>query len=93
MPLAVGAAEVANAHVLGSEVHEFAPDGGGTTVLVLLAESHLSLHTWPEYGYVAVDLFTCGLDMRPEDAVGYLAQQLAPSRTRVQVIERGREDG
>ncbi len=93
LPLTVAAAREANADVLGSEVHEFAADGGGTTVLLLLAESHLSLHTWPEHRFIAVDLFTCGPDMRPHDAVAYLERQLSPSRTRIDVIDRGRDEG
>ena len=91
--LVAAAARAANATVLDSTAHEFGSGGGGTTVLLLLAESHLSLHTWPEYGFVAIDVFTCGQGMRPRDAVGYLEEQLAPARTRIQVIERGLEDG
>jgi len=89
MPIVVAAAKAANADVLSSAVHEFPTDGGGTTALLLLAESHVSLHTWPEYNFIAIDVFTCGADMRPEDAITYLEEQLSPSRTRIQAIPRG----
>ena len=53
------AAEAANATVLHSHFHHFGPDGGVSGVLVL-AESHISIHTWPERNFAAVDIFMCG---------------------------------
>jgi S-adenosylmethionine decarboxylase len=49
---------------------------GGVTVLALLSESHLSIHTWPEHGYAAVDMFTCGNEADPVAAVDFLANRL-----------------
>jgi len=92
LPLAVAAATAAGAEVFATQAHEFAVDGGGTTVLLLLAESHLSLHTWPEHAFVAVDVFTCGPGMSPERAIAHLVEQLAPAHTRIQVVDRGRDD-
>jgi S-adenosylmethionine decarboxylase proenzyme len=54
----VSAAEVSGSHVLGSLVREFQPHG--VTCMLVLAESHLSIHTWPECRYAAVDFFSCG---------------------------------
>ena len=54
----VKAAQAANATVLESWIHDF--PGGGLTGVVLLAESHISIHTWPDHGYAAVDIFMCG---------------------------------
>jgi len=54
----LGAAREVGATVLGETFHKFAPQG--VTGLVSIAESHLCIHTWPEYGYAAVDVFTCG---------------------------------
>ncbi|RMH41726.1 MAG: adenosylmethionine decarboxylase, partial [Deltaproteobacteria bacterium] len=57
-PLMRRAAQAAGATVVGSMFHEFAPQG--VSGVVVVEESHLSIHTWPEYGYAAVDFFTCG---------------------------------
>jgi spermidine synthase len=54
----VAAAEKANATVINSTFHHFSP--WGVSGVVVIQESHLAIHTWPEYGYAAVDLFTCG---------------------------------
>ena len=53
------AAEAADATILHSHFHHFGPDGGVSGVLVL-AESHISIHTWPERDFAAVDIFMCG---------------------------------
>ncbi|MEM7582159.1 MAG: adenosylmethionine decarboxylase [Acidobacteriota bacterium] len=83
------AAELVGATVVGEAYHRFEPDG--VTGVVLIAESHLSIHTWPSRGYVAVDIFTCGgLDPRP--GCELLAQALAAERLRYQEIVRGLPD-
>lgn len=68
------AAKQAKSTLLGEVLHEFEPQG--VTALVLLAESHISIHTWPEQGYAAVDVFTCGRHTDPEKACLYLAEVL-----------------
>lgn len=68
------AAEAAGATILEVVAHQFEPQG--VTVLLLLAESHLSIHTWPETGMAYVDCFTCGESTDPEIAVDYLAMAL-----------------
>src|SRR5690606_21002118 len=60
------AATSAGATMLSHVVHRFTPHG--VTALGLLAESHISIHTWPERGYVACDVFTCGDRTDPERA-------------------------
>ena len=60
------------------------PDG-----TVLLAESHLAIHTWPEYRYAAVDVFSCGETLQPKVAVDYLLEQLGAARTSVVELQRG----
>ncbi|MCD6443029.1 MAG: adenosylmethionine decarboxylase, partial [Thermotogae bacterium] len=55
------AAEVANATIVNWTFHQFSPQG--VSGVVVIAESHLAIHTWPEYRYAAVDLFTCGEDV------------------------------
>ena len=60
------AAKLANATVLNLISNKFEPQG--VTAIALLAESHISIHTWPESNYSAVDIFTCGQNMMPEIA-------------------------
>lgn len=70
----VQAAEVARASVISAHFHHFSPTG--VSGVVIIQESHLTIHTWPEYGYAAVDFFTCGDDVDPEGAKQWLARQL-----------------
>lgn len=83
----LNACHVSNATVLDVSAHKFDPQG--LTVLILLAESHISIHTWPEYDYVAVDAFTCGKNMDPMAAVKYLEEVLRPKKTKHKQITRG----
>jgi len=71
------AAKRAGATLLNLITHAFEPQG--VTGLALLAESHISIHTWPESGYAAVDVFTCGDHTMPERACAVLAAELAAS--------------
>ncbi|MEX0589097.1 MAG: adenosylmethionine decarboxylase [Cyanobium sp.] len=68
------AAKRAGATLLNLITHRFEPQG--VTGLALLAESHISIHTWPESGYAAVDVFTCGDHTMPEKACAVLAAEL-----------------
>jgi len=69
--------------------HRFYPQG--VTAVALLAESHLSIHTWPECGYAAVDIFTCGETADPRRACDYLLEQFAAGRHSMLVLPRGGE--
>lgn len=69
------AAKRAGATLLNLITHRFEPQG--VTGLALLAESHISIHTWPESGYAAVDVFTCGDHTMPEKACAVLAAELS----------------
>lgn len=82
------AAHEAGATVLGSHFHRFGEEGGVTGVL-LLAESHLSIHTWPEHGFAAVDAFICG-SMRLERVRKLLTAALNAERSEWSVHARGR---
>src|SRR5262249_46947132 len=82
----LAAAERIGARIIGETFHRF-PTGGVSGTLVI-AESHLSIHTWPEGGYAAVDLFTCGgLDPRP--GFELIGHELAAASGRMQEIVRG----
>lgn len=82
-----GAAERAGATVLHVHAHRFGGEGGVSGVAVL-AESHISVHTWPEIGYAAFDVFMCG-GCRPQDAVAHLRRELHADRFEVREIPRG----
>ena len=70
----LGAAEETGATVIGEIFHQFSPQG--VTGVVAIAESHLCIHTWPEFGYAAVDIFTCGEGFEPNDAARLIVERL-----------------
>ena len=80
------AAKLAKATVLNLISNKFEPQG--VTAIALLAESHISIHTWPESNYSAVDIFTCGQNMSPELASQYLIEVLQAKEHFLRVIER-----
>jgi S-adenosylmethionine decarboxylase proenzyme len=80
------AASVAGATEVGAIFRDFNPQG--VSGVVVVEESHLSIHTWPEYGYAAVDFYTCG-DCEPEAAQRYLGERLSAACTEVMKVERG----
>jgi S-adenosylmethionine decarboxylase len=67
--------------------HKFNPHG--LTGVLLLAESHIAFHSWPEFGYLAIDIFSCGKNAKPEEALKYLKKVLKPNKIEVSVIKRG----
>lgn len=73
--------------VLGVQAHKFSPHG--CTAIALLGESHLSIHTWPEQGYAAVDVFTCGLTVAPQACIDTITAALGASDCVQQVVARG----
>ena len=80
------AAKLAKATVLNLISNKFEPQG--VTAIALLAESHISIHTWPESNYSAVDIFTCGQNMMPEQASQYLIKSLMAEEHSLRVIAR-----
>jgi S-adenosylmethionine decarboxylase len=83
------AAKAAQSTLLSESAHRFAPQG--VTALGLLAESHISVHTWPELGYAAADVFTCGERCLPEKACLVLVERLQAGRYEMRQLERGVE--
>ena len=79
-------AKLAKATVLNLISNKFDPQG--VTAIALLAESHISIHTWPESNYSAVDIFTCGQNMLPELASQYLIEALKAEEHFLRVIDR-----
>jgi S-adenosylmethionine decarboxylase len=83
----VKAAIDCGAVVLGHQFHHFNPQG--VSGVVVIAESHISIHTWPEYGYAAVDVFTCGTAVNPEIAAKVLIDGLEAKNHSLMEVPRG----
>lgn len=86
----VEAAKRAKATVVESVFHVFNP--WGVSGAVVISESHLTIHTWPEYGYAAVDLFTCGDTVNPWIAFDHLTKELKAEKTESMEVTRGMVD-
>ncbi|WP_421782859.1 adenosylmethionine decarboxylase [Kiloniella litopenaei] len=83
--------EKSKATLLHIHLHHFTPNGGVSGVAVL-AESHISIHTWPEKGYAALDVFMCG-DSEPHNSIDVLKKAFGPDEVLVEEIRRGKEAG
>ena len=81
--------EVAGATLLHIHLHHFTPNGGVSGVAVL-AESHISIHSWPEYGYAALDIFMCG-QTNPRAAIDVMKAAFSPRKVVVKEQLRGKE--
>jgi S-adenosylmethionine decarboxylase len=81
------AAQACGATILSVQAQEFEPQG--VTVLVMLSESHLSIHTYPEKGFAALDCYTCGHTVDPMIAIEYMLNVLKPTQAFPKVLRRG----
>ncbi len=81
------AAKEAGATVLGESFHRFSPHG--ISGVVIIAESHLLIHTWPEHGYAAADIFTCGDSVQPNKAAEILIDKLGAKHHSTVEMRRG----
>jgi S-adenosylmethionine decarboxylase len=82
------AAGIARSTLLERITHQFHPQG--VTALALLAESHISIHTWPENGYIAADVFTCGEHTTPVEACEFIARAFKSSKHLLMKLPRGK---
>lgn len=80
-------AKKSNAHALGSFFHQFQPHG--VSGVVIIEESHLSIHTWPEHGYAAVDYFYCSDDVDIDTALKLFEKYFKPGHMSVMEMKRG----
>jgi len=87
----VKAAEIAGAQVWSISFSKFPPHG--VSGVVVISESHISTHTWPELGYVALDIYTCGNNIDPEKAVVYAVEAFGASTSHITEITRGIDEG
>ena len=83
----IDAAKIAGATIIGEKFHKFSPLG--VTGILSIAESHISIHTWPEYGYAAIDIFTCSTTFKPHEAAKFLIEKLESKNFDIKEIERG----
>ena len=86
----LAAAIEAGATVLGESFHQFSPQG--VSGVIIIAESHLTIHTWPEYGYAAADIFSCGTTVQPEKAAEVIINRLNPRSHAIVQMHRGMVD-
>ena len=86
--LLLAAARGARATVIDTMVHRFRPQG--VSGVVVIAESHLTIHTWPEYGCAALDMFSCSPQIDLDQIAEHLARELRARRIDARVVERGR---
>jgi len=83
----ISVAQEAGAAVIGESFHRFLPQG--LSGVVLITGAHLCIHTWPEYGYAAVDIFTHGDSFRPDEAAGLIVEKLESKNPAIVELKRG----
>ncbi len=83
----VKAAESVKATLVDVVCHRFSPYG--VTGVAILAESHIAVHTWPEHGYAAADIFICGSAINPQNAASYMAEAFYAKETSFLELKRG----
>ena len=83
----LAAAKESGATVLVESFHQFSPQG--VSGVIIIAESHLTVHTWPEHGYAGADIFTCGTRVKPEKAAKVIIAKLKPITHSIILMERG----
>jgi S-adenosylmethionine decarboxylase proenzyme len=92
--LCLRAAEASGMTIVGDSFHQFEP--AGVTGTVLLAESHLAVHTWPEHGFVTIDVYVCNYttdnSAKAERLLRAMQDAMKPQRVKFQAIHRGGRD-
>ncbi len=86
-PIMLEAVSLCGAQYIDHKLQQFEPQGASG--IVLIAESHLSFHSWPEYGYLALDIFTCNPSMTPDKGISHIAEAVGAGDTRVRRFDRG----
>jgi len=87
----VKAAEISGAQVWSVSINRFPPNG--VSGIIVISESHISTHTWPEFGYGALDFYTCGNEIDPEKGVVYAVEAFGASTSHITEITRGIDEG
>lgn len=87
----VKTAKISGVQVWSVSINRFPPNG--VSGVIVISESHISTHTWPEFGYVALDFYTCGSEIDPEKAVFYAVEAFGASTSHITEITRGIDEG
>lgn len=85
--IVIDSAEFAGAKVIKTMVHHFSPFG--VSGIAIIAESHVSIHTWPEYNFASIDIYTCGTVIDPWKSYEYLVAKLKPRNVTAVEMKRG----
>jgi S-adenosylmethionine decarboxylase len=86
------AAKIGKLHIIEMSAKKFSPMhgfDGGVSIIAILEESHIALHTWPESDYATVDIYTCGVDGDPDASLEYILAKLKPKSYKVFKADRG----
>jgi S-adenosylmethionine decarboxylase len=86
----MNAAKVGKMDVRTVHFYKFSPRG--VSGLVIVSASHISIHTWPEHGYAAIDVYICGQGSNPEEAIQHILQSIKAKHAHITEIERGIKD-
>lgn len=86
----IEAVELSKATIVQPVFHHFSPHG--ISGVVVIAESHFTIHTWPEYGYCALDIFTCGDQIDPDESLQFMKNKFQAENMSVMEIKRGTLD-
>ncbi len=86
----IESAKVGEMDVRSTYFYKFSPYG--VSGMVIVSGSHISIHTWPEKGYAAIDVYTCDVDSKPEKTIDYILEKIGASYAHITEIERGIED-
>ena len=86
----IEAVELSKATIVQPVFHHFSPHG--ISGVVVIAESHFTIHTWPEYGYCALDIFTCGDQIDPDESLQFMKDKFQAKNMSVMEIKRGTLD-
>lgn len=81
------AAKISNSTILHTKFHTFPTNG--VSGIILISESHLSIHTWPECNYASIDIYTCGTKTFPQKAADFIIEKFKSKKPTIMKIERG----
>ncbi len=90
--LVIEAAKVANMTVWDTKVWKFGGEKGGVSALALILESHIAIHTWNEFQYATVDVFTCGDKSDPVQAFDYIVAKMKPKSVTKHFADRSKKE-